>query len=153
MTLVVISQEILRTICTAAIWLMAFQFFANLLCCQLQRVCTPVAEMSVLEDLLGRIRTGHRHAAGSLSSQLVDVDVARHWRQSFFFFICVVVLRFGTIKAAVENDTRRCLHFCNSGETFWSPCALRRTHVSVSVMGSSAWWIRSVCANVIEERT
>jgi hypothetical protein len=78
-TLVVISQEILRTtVCTATLLLMAFQFFANLLCCLLQRVCAAVAEMSVLGDLHGRIRTGHRHAPGSLSSLLVDVDVARH---------------------------------------------------------------------------
>lgn len=77
-TLVVTSQEILRTtVCTAAVWLMAFQFFANLLRCLLQRVCAPVAEMSVLEDLLGRILL-HRHAPRSLPSLLVDVDVARH---------------------------------------------------------------------------
>jgi len=85
LTLVVTSQEILlTTVCTAALWLMAFQFFTSLLCCLLQRVCAAVAEMSVLEDLLGRFFTGHHHAPGSLSSLLVDVDVARHGQQSFF---------------------------------------------------------------------
>jgi len=89
-TLVVTSQEILRTtVYTAALWLMAFHFFANLLLCLLQRVCASDAEMSVLEDLLGRIFTGHRHAPGSLSFLLVYVGVARHMT-AVLFFSCVV---------------------------------------------------------------
>jgi hypothetical protein len=44
--------------------LMAFQYFTNLLCCLLQRVCASIAEMSVLDDLLGPFFTGNRHARG-----------------------------------------------------------------------------------------
>lgn len=91
-----------------------------------------------------------------LSESLLDVTHLVHslpcWRTSmwpdtdsrpFFNWVipCVTVPH---AKAAVENDTTRCLHFCRSYKTFWSPFALRRTPVSVSVM-RSGWWIRSVC--------
>jgi len=98
-TLVVTSQEILQTtICTAALWLMAFQFFSNLLCCLLQTVCAPVAEMPVLEDLLGRIFTGHHHAPRSRlpcwwTSMWPDTDSS-----PFFSVVWFLVLRFRTLK-------------------------------------------------------
>jgi hypothetical protein len=72
------GKEILRKLRSAALWLIAFQFLAYLLCCLLPRVDSPMAEMSVLEELLGRIVAGDRHAPGSLSSLFVDVRMARH---------------------------------------------------------------------------
>jgi len=49
---VVTWQQIPRPILTSALWLVAFQFFAYLLCYTLQRVYAPVAEVSVVWGLL-----------------------------------------------------------------------------------------------------
>ena len=74
-------QQIPRPVLTAAIWLMAFQVLAifYVACCKELR---PIAQVSALEGLFGRIVAGNRHAPGSLSSLFVEVCGSKH-RQQF----------------------------------------------------------------------
>ena len=69
-------QQIPLPIRNAALWLTAFQFLAYLLCCLLQSVYAPIAEMSVLERLLGRIVVGNSYAPASPSFQSVKVHMS-----------------------------------------------------------------------------
>jgi hypothetical protein len=55
---------------------MAFHFLAYFLCCLLQSFYAPIAEVFVLDRLLGRIVAGNRYAPGSLSSLSMNIRMA-----------------------------------------------------------------------------